>query len=495
MEAMSYANLNKASVLHMPVSCKTVLFSPGLLFVFTFLVSVSSCANHLLRVVSFFLLACVCVCVCVWFFCLLRLFSNAMDFYSDHTLGVIGGPQGPKSLLDAVRQAVKDGNIDTLNRLSKEFLSVNDNVSKCVDENGDTIAHCALDKNTITLQYVIDTLHANVNAVNNQGRTPLHEAVTQNYVECCEVLLESGADDSVQSATQSTPFHTAAACGSVECMEIILKHSENPTTKVNEVDRQRSSALHKCAFDGDVRVSRWLVEHGATVDAVDLTDATPLLIAVKMGQAAVVQYLLSQGADCNKQDSSGNCGLHYCAIRCDTVIADMLVKAGANPCFLNDAYNNPLHVAALRPRPDSREWERFIGMMLMAGCDPLQLNASKKIPSDYVGRSLKKLFSKEEVERRAKEEAAAQQALEAELDRAIAMCDNWRATVKKDVDARRELEAAEDNYLAKETEANIRAAGDARMAYEEAVETCRFQEEEIKRKKAALEKANAKGGR
>lgn len=408
-------------------------------------------------------------------------------------LGVIGGPQGPKALLDAVREAVRDGNLDALNRLSKDFLSINDNVTKCRDENGNTIVHLALDKNPTTLEYVILALHADVNAVNGQGRTPLHEAVTHNYVECCELLLEHGADDTIQSTTQSTPFHTAAACGSVECMEVLLQHSDAPAEKVNELDRQRSSALHKCAFDGDVRVSRWLVEHGAALDVADAANATPLLVAVKMGQTAVAEYLLSCGADCNRQDQQGNSGLHFCAVRCDLPVAQLLLQARANPRLLNAELNSPLHIAAQYARPDSSAWEQMVGVLLMAGCDPLQLNASKKKPSDYVGRGLKRVFTKEAVEQRARKEAKAREESDAELARAWAACAQWKTKVLADVSSRRAWAAAEDERLAREKEERLRVANDARMTYDEALERCRFQESEITRKKGLLEKANAKG--
>ncbi|KPA83451.1 hypothetical protein ABB37_03079 [Leptomonas pyrrhocoris] len=409
-------------------------------------------------------------------------------------LGVVGGPQGPKALLDAVREAVRDSNLDALNRLAKDFLSINDNVTKCRDENGNTIVHLSLDKNPTTLEYVILALHADVNATNAQGRTALHEAVTHNYVECCDLLLEHAADDTIQSTTQSTPFHTAAACGSVECMEVILQHSDAPAEKVNELDRQRSSALHKCAFDGDVRVSRWLVEHGATIDVADATNATPLLVAVKMGQIAVVDYLLSQGADCNRRDQQGNSGLHFCAMRCDLPVAQLLLSTGANPRLANAELNTPLHVAAQFARPDVPAWEQMVGLLLMAGCDPLQLNASKKKASDYVGRGLKKVFTKEAVEQRTRKEAKAREESEAELARAWEACSKWKTKVLADVSGRRAWEAAEDERLAREKEERIRAVNDARMVYEEALARCRFQEAEIVRKKALLEKSTAKAG-
>lgn len=418
-----------------------------------------------------------------------------LDAPSDRGLGVIGGPQGPKALLDTVRAAVVSGSLDTLERLSKDFLVIEENVAKCVDENGNSIAHLALGKSPETLEFVVRVLNADVNAVNALGRTPLHEAVTNNYVECCKVLLENGADDSIQSSTLSTPFHTAAACGSVECMEVLLQHSDNPTEKVNELDKNRSSALHKCAFDGDVRVSRWLIEHGASVEVEDNMRVTPLLVAVRMGQREVTEYLLQQKADSNTQDAQGNSCVHFCAIRCDTTILNMLLRAAANPQARNADLNTPLHMAALHQRPDHREWEELIAILLLAGCDPQQENASKKRPVDLVGRSLKKLFSKDEVLRRREVEAQVQREIDEDWEKAVALRTTWRAKIRENVAQRRDLEREEDERMAKEMEDRLRAEDDVRTMLEEVAETIRYQEEEIKRRKAAIEKAAAKSGR
>ncbi|ESL09830.1 hypothetical protein TRSC58_02445 [Trypanosoma rangeli SC58] len=267
----------------------------------------------------------------------------------------IGGPQGPKDLLDAVRQAVVRGDMDTLVRLRREYLAVSENVSKCIDESGNTLVHLSLGKNTTMLAYTVNQLSGNVNAANFQGRTPLHEAVRNNYVECCEALLDYGADDTVQAATLSTPFHTAAACGSVECMEILLKRSNDPVSKVNELDRNECSALHKSASDGDVRVTQWLVEHGAFVDQRDFNNTTPLLMAVKMGRKEVVEYLIHQGAACDLADRQGNRPVHFCAIRCDSKILKLLLDANAAVNVQNGGFDPPLHLAAIYQRPNYKE--------------------------------------------------------------------------------------------------------------------------------------------
>lgn len=406
-------------------------------------------------------------------------------------LGIIGGPQGSKQLLDAVRQSVETGDLETITELAREFTAVDANITKCVDSNGNSIAHLALGKRAATLEFVIVTLKADVNAANFHGRTPLHEAATKNYVECCETLLNYGADDTVHSATLSTPFHTAAACGSVECMEVLLKHTEDPVAKVNELDRNGSAALHKCAYDGDVRVSRWLVDHGATVDVRDTTGTTPLLAAVKMGQRAVVSFLLSKGADVNTPDGLGNTGVHLCAVRCDVEMLRLLIGSGASVEVTNAELNTPLHVAALHPRPEMPEWEELIAVLLEAGCDPTKTNASQRTPADYMGRSLKRVFQPEEVARRRSARAAEVAASDETLSRAVAaMRQTWRQEAQQSLEQRKALERAEDERLAREVEDAMQADDDVRTRLEEVQETLRYQLEEITKRQALIDKAN-----
>ncbi|KAG8346283.1 hypothetical protein TRVL_02882 [Trypanosoma vivax] len=404
----------------------------------------------------------------------------------------IGGLQGPKSLLDAVRNAVVHGDLDTLRSLRNDFLSVNENVAKCVDEWGNTLVHLSLGKNTNVLDYTVKELLGNVNAVNFQGRTPLHEAVRNNYVECCEALLNYGADDTVQASTLSTPFHTAAACGSVECMEILLKRSKDAHAKVNELDRNKCSALHKSASDGDVRVTKWLVEHGAIVDQKDVNDTTPFLMAVKMGKPEVAEYLIQQGASCDQVDVRGNRPVHYCSIRCDYKILKILIGANALVNVQNNDLNTPLHLAAIHQRPNSRDWEELITLLLDAGCDPTVENASRKKPADYVGRGLKKIFSNEGSDEQLAAERLKQKEAEEDLQKLVEMESTWRAAVVADIEKTKRMQKEEIDRLHRETEERLRAEDDARLLLEEVMEKKRYQDEQKKKRTEAAEKGKGK---
>jgi ankyrin repeat protein len=66
--------------------------------------------------------------------------------------------------------------------------------------------------------------------------------------------------------------------------------------------------LHYAAASGDVDIARYLIEHGAEVDAVSPPASgryTPLMMAAREGQEAAALFLLRQGANPSLTNSEG----------------------------------------------------------------------------------------------------------------------------------------------------------------------------------------------
>ena len=60
----------------------------------------------------------------------------------------------------------------------------------------------------------------------------------------------------------------------------------------------RLTLLHHMASEGELAKARLLVDHGAAIDALDEEYlSTPLGIASRRGQRALVEFLLGRGAD------------------------------------------------------------------------------------------------------------------------------------------------------------------------------------------------------
>ena len=65
------------------------------------------------------------------------------------------------------------------------------------------------------------------------------------------------------------------------------------------------TALHQAARRGCVSVAQALLDHGATIDARDAEEQTPLRRAVNCRQLPVVRLLVRHGADPDAADRRG----------------------------------------------------------------------------------------------------------------------------------------------------------------------------------------------
>jgi len=113
---------------------------------------------------------------------------------------------------------------------------------------------------------------AHVNAVNQNGCTPLHYAASKNKQEVCLPVL----------------------------LEVVLLLEE----AFNCINFP-SSSPHPFLFL-HIQIAIMLLENGADPDATDHFESTPLHRAAAKGNLKMVQILLQHNASVNIQDSEGN---------------------------------------------------------------------------------------------------------------------------------------------------------------------------------------------
>jgi ankyrin repeat protein len=98
----------------------------------------------------------------------------------------------------------------------------------------------------------------------------------------------------------------------------------------NHMNWHRFTLLHHMAAEGELAKAELLLAHGAEIDAIDDEyRSTPLGVAARRGQSALVELLLERGADPVAAGTSGAVPLAWAERKGHGHVADMLRKADA----------------------------------------------------------------------------------------------------------------------------------------------------------------------
>ncbi|KAL7802906.1 ankyrin repeat-containing domain protein [Trichoderma afarasin] len=134
---------------------------------------------------------------------------------------------------------------------------------------------------------------ADVNAVDQNGYSPLISASESGHFEVAKLLIEHGATINVRDSKGATPLFKAAASGFVELVQLLIDKGADIEARGNS----NKTPLLAAASTGYADVVRLLLNHGAQIEAKTERDSTALLLASNKGHTDVVQLLLDRGAD------------------------------------------------------------------------------------------------------------------------------------------------------------------------------------------------------
>ena len=188
---------------------------------------------------------------------------------------------------------------------------------------------------------------ASLAAVDSDGNTALHHAASNNnnQADLVNILLSRGLDLEVSNNVGTTPLHMAIGNDNKPAVVALLSRGASLATK----DCDGETALHYAARLQSVRsgILNMLLKHGASVEAVNESGATPLHMAVAQANEPAVVALLSRGASSATEDCNGNTALHHAARleNNQAGLVNILLKHGASIEAGNNFGTTPLHLA------------------------------------------------------------------------------------------------------------------------------------------------------
>jgi ankyrin repeat protein len=301
--------------------------------------------------------------------------------------------------------AAKNGHSEVIELLLQSGASIK--TAEATLPEGQTLVMLAASTGNVSAVKRLVTAGSDVNARETRtGTTALVWAASSNRADAVRALAEAGADLDIQSKVTKYP-HTqngvllagveegvsyvgqtvlprggwsavmyAAREGATDAVRALADARAN----LDLVDPEGTSALIIAIINGHWETASALIDKGANVNAADIKGMTPLYAAIDMhtlgdtfgrpypappvieGSVALIRKLLAKGANPNARlkgtilkrvydAGDGRLGegatpFLRAARKCDVLVMNLLIEAGADPTLSQKSGNNALMLAA-----------------------------------------------------------------------------------------------------------------------------------------------------
>ena len=262
---------------------------------------------------------------------------------------------------------------------------------------GSTPLHQAVRANDLKAVEALIKRGADVKATTRYGVTPIGLAALNGNAAILRKLLDAGADANTATPGGETALMTASRSGNVDAVTLLLDRGAKVDAKDNA---RAQTALMWAVTENHPDIVKLLVARGADVKAhttvaipkgeyvqaraggasgngiirqraLPKADGgmTPLLFAVRDGNVAMTRLLMELGADINQASGNHTSPLLVALLNGQVALATELLEKGANPNIADD-YHRAALFAAIELRNFNHEKYPFL---YSDGRDPLDL--------------------------------------------------------------------------------------------------------------------------
>jgi uncharacterized protein len=238
---------------------------------------------------------------------------------------------------------------------------------------GTTALHWAVRHGDLTTADLLIKAGANVKAANRYGLTPIQLAATNGHAAMIEKLLAAGVDPNFANRGGETVLMTASRTGNADAIRLLLDRGANVNAKESE---RGQTALMWAVLENHADAVKLLLTRGADINAKttartikgEYTPARPagaagpgiirqralptaeggmtaLLFAVRDGNMPMTRLLLDSGADIQLASANYTSPLIIAILNGQTEIASYLLNRGANPNAIDAYKRGPLFAA------------------------------------------------------------------------------------------------------------------------------------------------------
>uniref|UniRef100_A0A8C7Q9H1 Ankyrin repeat domain 52 n=1 Tax=Oncorhynchus mykiss TaxID=8022 RepID=A0A8C7Q9H1_ONCMY len=206
----------------------------------------------------------------------------------------------------------------------KFLLHKNEEVN-ALDQERRTPLHAAACLGDVHIMDLLINSGASINAKDQGWRTPLHRAAASQNEKAVGLLLRQDAEVNARDKFWQTPLHVAAANRATRCAEALIPK----LSSLNVADRSGRTALHHAAHSGHVEMVNLLLNKGANLSASDKKERQPIHWAAYLGHLQIVKLLVARSADAMCRDKRGYTPLHAAAASGQIEVVKYLLRLGS----------------------------------------------------------------------------------------------------------------------------------------------------------------------
>nr|CAD7458429.1 unnamed protein product [Timema tahoe] len=276
-----------------------------------------------------------------WTLAHLAAYFPLNDHFQDPLILSILNAPDENTGISPLQLAVKNGTLRTVQQILAAGASL-----EHLDYEANTVFHYAAAtskeiiqpppnrKCGISLQALSALSTKCLNLRNFKGYTPLHVACLADKPDCVKALLRAGADVNI-AATEATSSPNNSPPGYV--IDFLQDH---PNKLYAQDMKFGGTPLHwSCSRE----VINTLVDMGCDIDSLNFDKRTALHIMVLRHRLDCVVALLSRGARADLGDKEGNTPLHLAAREGNTAVVQALIVFGADLSYRNNTGAMPRH--------------------------------------------------------------------------------------------------------------------------------------------------------
>ena len=173
----------------------------------------------------------------------------------------------------------------------------------------------------------VDVESVNARYGDGSNDTLLHKAARNGYCSIANELLINHADVNAKNKEGQTPLMVASQASPLTVgHRKIIKDLLNHHAEVDSQNEHGTTPLMTACYRGDYIIVKELLNHHADVNIQSKQGNTALIVASKHKYQQIVMELLNHNADVNLQDNKGNTALHSVLLEIVTDTTINIVK-------------------------------------------------------------------------------------------------------------------------------------------------------------------------